>query len=104
MKRILLFILLFSFATSLSAQEDNADYSIGGDQYFSYEEETRPFRLLDTPLIQLGIYAASTPFFKQQSFWVWYGWAAMDYKQFCYRDFFYGYRPAYYTRFWLYYR
>lgn len=68
MKRILLFILLFSFATSLSAQEDNADYSIDGEQYFSYEEESRPFRLLDTPLIQLGIYAASTPFFKQQSF------------------------------------
>jgi len=70
MKRTLLLTGLILFSCNLFAQDGDefpaaSDYD---DQYISYAEETKPFRVLDSLSGYIGIYAATIPFFKQQSF------------------------------------
>lgn len=64
MKRLLYFLLLLGISGPLSsfAQDNNDEYT----DYPSY----KPFQLLDTPKTQLGIFAVTMPFMRQQSFGV----------------------------------
>ncbi len=60
MKRLPYLLLLFGlcFTTAIFAQDN--DYDDGHND--------KPFQMLDTPRAQLGIFAATMPFIRQQSF------------------------------------
>lgn len=62
MKRLPYLLLLFGLCLSVTgfAQDNDDSYT----DYTAY----KPFQLLDTPRAQLGIFAATMPFIRQQSF------------------------------------
>lgn len=71
MKKLFYALSMSSLPFFVNAQEQQPsleDASISDQLIFSYDEYTRPFRLLDTPQVQLGAHLITTPFFTERSF------------------------------------
>lgn len=78
MKRLFITLFFCCFSAALFAQDEDTTYveeEYVDDSYYaeddvtiSYVEDTKPFSLLDSPEVQLGLHIVSAPFFNQQSF------------------------------------